>query len=69
MDSDVTAFVLAHNCTKMIASVMPKSCVFSDGKNAEVGDRESFNVVRLQHREVSQFPMRDLGIEPDTFGL
>ena len=69
MDSDVTGFVLAHNCMKTSTSVVLQPCVFNDGKNAEVGDRESFNVVRLQHREVSQFPMRDLGIEPDTFGL
>ena len=69
MDSDVTGFVLAHSCVKVITSVVLKSCVFSDGKNAEVGNRERLKVVRLQHCEVSKFPMRDLGAEPDTFGL
>ena len=52
MDSNVTGFVLAHSCTKVITSAVLKSCVFSDGKNAEVGDREVFKVVKLQHCEV-----------------
>ena len=53
MDSDVAGFVLAHSCVKVITSAVLKSCVFSDGKNAEVGNRERLKVVELQHCEVS----------------
>ena len=69
MDSDVTGAVVTHNCVNFSTSVVLQCCVFNDNENAEVGDRKRFEIVNLQHCEVSLIPMRVLGIEPDTVGL
>ena len=53
MDRDVTGFVLTHKCVEIRTSVVLQLFAFNDGKNAEVGDRERFKVINLQHCEVS----------------
>ena len=59
VDSDVKSVVVTNGRLIMNTPATRKSCVFNDGKNAVVGQR----------CRVLYFPMRELGLEPDTFGL